>query len=114
MKYLVAALAFATTTCFAQGSVVTRNITVGCADIKKVTEMLDDFQELPMLRGIMQRDQKDQSLFLFFVNPKTKSWTILEKIDEKLYCVIAAGGELEPFPAEVFEEMRKRQERKRM
>ena len=48
---------------------------------------------------------------VIFVNLKTGSFTIVEKVEEQKYCVLAVGGNFEPVPAEVLREYNRSREK---
>lgn len=77
-----------------------------CVDLKKLNEVLDEFDEVPFVRGLSQRDAGTTSLVVF-VSKEKKTWSIVEKISNDAYCFIAVGNVFEPVPSEIHEEREK-------
>lgn len=73
-----------------------------CLDIKSLTELLNEFEEIPYVRGQSRSITNDgPSLSLvIFVNPKSGSFTIVERADKDSYCLLAVGNRFEPVPKE--------------
>jgi len=78
----------------------TFNKPVLCADRDRVIKELSGsrYQEMPVWMGLENTTGDRYSLF---VNPDTRSWTLLQ-FDDKIACVIGAGTRsrsIEPGPA---------------
>ena len=73
---------------------------VFCMPLSELTKLIQQFEEEGMLSGVTTReDEKGKetlSPVVIFMNPQTKSWTIVEKVSSDRYCVLAAGGNLKP------------------
>lgn len=76
----------------------TFNVAVTCVNGEQLSELSEKFDELPVFRARSMRQETNQivsrSLVLFF-NPQEKSYTLYEKYEEDLYCVISLGNGLE-------------------
>lgn len=71
-----------------------------CVDVVSLEKVLDKHGEDPALTMISTREigSRYQAVpTVFFINPKTKSWTLVEKVADNLYCVIAVGQEVAPY-----------------
>jgi len=69
--------------------------TLVCVDQKGLTQTITEFEELSFAGGVAMRDVPGVGLvknnLVIFVNPKTQSWTIVERFSTELYCVVALG-----------------------
>lgn len=83
-----------------------------CMDLQRMDEILNEFDELPLVRGKSFRDENYNSIVVF-MNQKTKTFTILEKIDQKTYCAISVGVDIEPVPQEITDSIIKQRQRNR-
>lgn len=76
----------------------TFDVAVTCVNGEQLTELSEKFDELPVFRARSLRQEANQivsrALVLFF-NPKERSYTLYEKFEEDLYCVISLGVGLE-------------------
>lgn len=73
-----------------------------CADSKTISKTVNEYGELPFLTSTAHRIDRDKKKFnptFLFLNPQTRSWTMVEKVDDNTYCVIAAGTNMEPYKA---------------
>jgi hypothetical protein len=72
-----------------------------CLNLKELENLLLEFEEEPLLTMFSLREDKNgksnPNNAVIFANPKTKSWTLVEKIDENKYCIIGIGGNIAPF-----------------
>lgn len=108
-KYVVAILlTFASFTSYSESS----KVEVTCITPQDLEVILNKWKELPLARGMSERaaDDKSKNMLVVFVNAKTKTWTIAERTSTGMYCILAAGSEFGPMPAEVVEIFRKQQE----
>jgi hypothetical protein len=91
MKYIMSlAVAFFSTASLAQTSM----LPVECGTMQELTKVLAEYDEKPFAIGDTQRMVRGnvaQNHVLFFVNPKTKTWTVAEKFSDNLYCVVSGG-----------------------
>jgi hypothetical protein len=71
-----------------------------CADEVTFADTLDQFGEEPVLTALSKRDMGEgffvPASMVVFLNIKTGTFTIAEKIDN-MYCVIAMGENMKPF-----------------
>jgi hypothetical protein len=71
-----------------------------CVSSQELTTTLARYGENPALTMMSSRvmDQQQQvHSSVLFVNYDTKTWTLVEKVQEDLYCVSAMGNEIQPF-----------------
>jgi hypothetical protein len=75
-----------------------------CATEKALGSVLDEFGEIPFATMMSMREIPvlgvTANSMVMFVNPKTKSYTIVERIGKDLYCVVALGENIEPYREE--------------
>jgi len=67
---------------------------VECGTMQDLTKVLAEYDEKPFAIAETIREDKGkiiQNHVLFFINTKTKTWTVAEKIKDNIYCVISAG-----------------------
>jgi hypothetical protein len=85
-----------------------------CLNGNDLGETINEFKELPYVRGISTPfDKEDAKLSLvIFLNPTTGTFTIVEKAGNNLYCILAVGGGFEPVPKEIQDDVRKEQQEK--
>ena len=103
MRYLVLLALFITA--LARAEVVSGVTELTCSDRKVLLEVLDKYSEVPLARG-----ETRQGWLVVYINPETLTWTMVEKIDDDVYCYVAAGQDFVPIPDEVrraFQEQRR-------
>ena len=87
-----------------------------CVSLKNLTEIIDEAQEIPYVRGqshpIMV--QGAPLAMVIFVNPKTGTFTISERVDRDTYCILALGTKFEPVPKEAQDKIKREQDKSRM
>lgn len=75
-------------------------IAAACFSLKETASLLNEFNEEPFVTGRSVRlnpaNEAIQTAVIIFANPQTKTWTIVEKIEDQLYCVLATGTHLQP------------------
>lgn len=74
-----------------------------CINGKDLTSTIDEFKEIPFVRGHstpLLQNGIPLSLVIF-LNPETKTFTIVEKTGEDAYCILAVGQQFEPVPKEI-------------
>jgi hypothetical protein len=91
-----------------------KTIQTMCLNGNDLVESINEFKELPYVRGISTPfDKEDAKLSLvIFLNPTTGTFTIVEKAGNNLYCILAVGGGFEPVPKEIQDDVRKEQQEK--
>lgn len=70
-----------------------------CVDKSEMVETLGEFNELPMMtmRTIRDLDGRPfETKTILFVNPKTRTWTIVEQIGDA-FCALSAGSSAAPY-----------------
>lgn len=73
---------------------------VTCVSGRVLAETLEEFGEIPMLQMNSTRETDTGIVTnptVIFMNPDTKSWTMAERVERDLYCVIAIGDFAMPF-----------------
>ena len=89
-KLIIAAL---TTFCL---SVQAQNsyLPVECASLKDLTAVLTEYEEKPSAVAETTRSvrgDKKTHVVLFFLNVKTGTWSVAEKVSDDIYCLISGG-----------------------
>jgi len=104
MKTSLLTLCMISTMAWAQPPIITDTRPVVCVDAESLTKTMDEFQELPFARGISMNlgnaEAAPQSLVIF-VNPRTQTWTIVERVNANQYCIMAVGQKFEPVPTDI-------------
>ena len=71
-----------------------------CVDKQGINQTITEFEELSFAGGVSMRDLPGVGLvknnLVIFVNPKNKSWTIVERFNKDMYCVVAVGEGFRP------------------
>jgi hypothetical protein len=82
-----------------------------CLSAKDLTSLIDEFKEIPYVRGISRPVVGDDSSLplVIFVNPQTKTFTIAEKAGTDIYCILAVGANFQPVPKELQDEVKESQ-----
>ncbi len=82
--------------CIKSFAEVKLNLEITCVTSDELFVILKEYEEVPFSIGQTLRDnQSDENATMFFVNPNTLTWTMVEKLrikDSILYCVLAAGS----------------------
>lgn len=109
MKNLLAAVLSAPAIAMAAPQTATyETVCVGPDDLAKT---VNEFKELPFVRGLstpLSQNETKLSIVIF-ANPKTGTFTIVERASEKLYCILAVGGGFEPVPKDIQDAAREEQ-----
>ena len=87
-----------------------------CVSLKQLTEITDEAQEIPYVRGQSHpiMTEGDPLAMVVFVNPVTGTFTIAERVSQDMYCILALGSRFEPVPKEARDIIRKEQEKSRL
>lgn len=97
-KYLAALLLMVTVS--ASAKIIQGTVPIVCADEKEFSEAIASFNEEPILTARSNRDMGGGPLvsaaLVVFLNTKTGTFTIAEKVDE-MYCIISMGENMKPF-----------------
>ena len=87
---------------------------VKCVSFRVIEALTTEYKELPFIRGASIRDGERGSRsvpFVFYLNARTGSWTLTERVSENEFCILASGEQFEPVPAELIDQTIKRRER---
>jgi len=97
-KYLAAFLFAVTMSVNAKN--IQGTVPIVCADEKEFIGTIVSFDEEPFITALSKRDMGNGLLtpaaLVIFLNPKTGSFTIAEKISD-MYCVVAMGENMKPY-----------------
>jgi len=73
---------------------------LNCLNQQDLSATITEFEEISFAGGISIREIPDSGMvtnnLIIFVNPKTMSWTIVERFSKDLYCVVALGEKFRP------------------
>lgn len=70
-----------------------------CVSEQELTPVLNKFQEQPVLKFSSMRIIGNAQGYLqsvLYMNPTTKTWTLVEQWADDLYCIVAIGENAEP------------------
>lgn len=99
MRGFIAALLLCATT--SASAIITVSIDAYCVDKKTISGMLVEYDEKPLLTGISVRDLNNQdvpiAMVIYASRKAENSFTILEKVNDDLYCIISVGNNLKPY-----------------
>lgn len=66
-----------------------------CVGAEGLAQTITEFEELSFAGGVSMREVPGGAIvknnLVIFVNPKTQSWTIVERFTKDMYCVVALG-----------------------
>ena len=72
-----------------------------CVNIESLTELVNEFDEAPSLTMNSYRERRNGTLAkiptVLFINYETKSWTLVERVNDDRFCVIATGEDIKPY-----------------
>ena len=88
-----------------------------CVDAESLSKTMDEFQELPFARGVSNSLGDPEALprsLVVFMNPKTRTWTIVERVNPDQYCIIAVGGGFEPVPTDIRDRVEQEQQKSQL
>ena len=75
-----------------------------CVDQRGIGETITEFEELSFAGAVGVREIPGVGMvennIVIFVNPKTKSFTIVERFSKDLYCVLALGEGFRPLSSQ--------------
>ena len=79
-----------------------------CVDSQDLTALVDEFKELPYVRGITQSTVIDSANLpmVIFVNPETGTFTIAERTGADTFCLLAVGSGFSPVPRQIQDDVR--------
>jgi hypothetical protein len=87
----------------ADGKTVGLSTELPCLNLKELTEILNKHGEEAMFTAVGHREIDGEIKafpVVFFVNTKTKTWTIMEKYSNDVYCASAMGQDIKPYLGE--------------
>lgn len=87
-----------------------------CMNETQLKTVLNEFEEDPMARGLSRPVIGEDTVMslVIFLNSKTNSFTIVEKIEENKYCILTLGSNFEPVPEQVLKNHRQEREQKKL
>lgn len=71
-----------------------------CADKDRITETIKEYGEEPVMKSLSIRETNSglkTNVSILFVNPQTKTWTMVERFRDDLFCVTSLGTDASPF-----------------
>ena len=82
-----------------------------CLSAKDLSSLIDEFKEIPYVRGVSRPVIGDDSSLplVIFVNPQSKTFTIVERASKDIYCILAVGSNFQPVPKELQDEVKENQ-----
>lgn len=100
MKKLLAILLMAPAIAFADSNTdyIHREKRFPCSDWKSVQKITKDFEEVRIGTGLSQNGDLDFRKIIVYVNSKTGTFTIVEKTEDGLWCLLAHGEDYRTFP----------------
>lgn len=73
---------------------------LSCVSWDTLNEALNKYGEVPFAKMTAYRALRNNDIMnlptVMFVNPTTKSFTLVEKFSDQLYCVVSMGERLSP------------------
>jgi hypothetical protein len=90
-------MVFFTSSVFAQNI---QNYAAICINIESLTDVVTEFGEDASLTMNSVRETRQGSVKIptvMFINYKTKTWTLVERVEHDIYCVIATGENISPY-----------------
>lgn len=76
--------------------VVRSYIMIECINQETTMELVRKYQETFVYKGnIVHPEHETLNPMMLFANKTTGSWTLIEKVNDDLYCLIAAGNEFQ-------------------
>jgi hypothetical protein len=78
------------------------NIPTACTTTEALAALLAEYDETPALtmtsvRASKEKNKSTTNYTLMFINYETKSWTLIERMADNVFCIIAAGGSATPY-----------------
>ena len=115
MKKLLVLLCMIPNLVFAQ-EVMNEPRTISCVNKESIYKLVGNFDEIPFIRAlnVPVLGLLTFTSLVIFVNTKTGSFSIVEKVEEQKYCILAVGASFEPVPAEALKEYNEFVEKKKL
>lgn len=95
-KIFATAILLLSATSFAQSS---KTIKLECFPLRDIVLELGKYKEVPLLMANSVRpngNSAEGKALIIFMNKESRSWTIIEKANDEIYCVVALGDHLSP------------------
>jgi len=71
-----------------------------CGDYSSINSTIKEYNEIPFVRMVSHRLVSTGDIFqnqiVIFVNPQTKTYTMVERFSSDIYCVVSIGEKLSP------------------
>lgn len=87
-----------------------------CGTEDQINVLINQYGERPLLQMVSERDTSAgeiQSLTIIFANPKTRSYTIVERMTDNVFCVTGTGIGISPYTgSEIIPEDKQTEKRK--
>jgi len=78
-----------------------QNYAAVCINIDSLAELVTEFGEDAAMTMSSVRETKNSGTIkistVLFINYETKSWTLVERVENNRYCVIATGEDIKPY-----------------
>lgn len=71
-----------------------------CISLEQLSSILERHKEEPFLHGTSSREIAGKIVsipMVIFVNPQTKTWTLIEKYGKDIYCAAGLGRKISPY-----------------
>ncbi len=103
MKKLLILLCMIPNLVFSQ-EVMNETRTISCVNKENIYNLVGEFDEIPFIRALnsLVLGVPIFNSLVIFVNSKTGSFSVVEKVEEQKYCILAVGVRFEPMPAEAY------------
>ncbi len=90
--------------------------TISCVNKENIYNLVGEFDEIPFIRALnsLVLGVPIFNSLVIFVNSKTGSFSVVEKVEEQKYCLLAVGVRFEPMPAEALKEYNEFVEKKKL
>jgi hypothetical protein len=96
---IILSLSLLSTTVHSQNNVI--NFPAECSNARALAKLVNEFDEKVSLTMTSVRTDSDKEPgkhpLIMFINFKTKTWTMAERVDEDLFCIIATGVDVNPY-----------------
>jgi len=69
------------------------NVEIPCLDEKGLIVFLNEFEEKPFIefQNFRGKEMSVKNQSILFINEKTKSWSMVEKISSDMFCIVSTG-----------------------
>lgn len=97
---VVLGLLIVTSGCAANPPLVMRSTDIICVDAATLAKTLDNYGEKPAITMSTNREiagKTEPLATVLFINYTTKTWTMAERVNDDLFCVIGVGNHVQPY-----------------